>query len=59
MVEDDGTKPVGVAIVSPERFLTLRSVDLGERFRSIEGGHEYGCGSRGGRGLAYVYSSQR
>jgi hypothetical protein len=59
MVDDDGTKPVGVAIVSLVRLLTLGSVDLGERVRSVERGHEYRCRSRGGRGLACVYSPQK
>lgn len=45
MVEDDGTKPVSVPTVSQERLFTLGPVDLGERFRSIEGGREQGCGS--------------
>jgi hypothetical protein len=56
MVEDDGTKPVSVAMVSLEWLFTLGPVDLGERVRSIERGSEYGRGSRRGRGLVYVYT---
>lgn len=57
MVEDDGTKPVSVAMMSLERNFTLGPVDLGARFRPSEGGLEDRCGSRGGHGLVYVSSS--
>ena len=45
MVEDDGTKPVSVAMVLLERLFTLGLVDLGERLRAFEEGPKYGCGS--------------